>query len=100
VMAETLTKSLAQIFGREVEKALAPDQLASTATSVIPTAGLPIDPEQTAPSAAAGDLTALAVEAQTHLDNAEKAQRAGDWALYGEELRKVRDVLERMQRAK
>ena len=92
VMAETLTKCLAQIFGREVEKALAPDQLASTATSVIPTAGLPIDPEEVTAPGAAADLAALAAEAQTHFDNAEKAQRAGDWALYGEEMRKVRDV--------
>jgi hypothetical protein len=99
VMAETLTRCLAQIFGREVEKALAPDQLASTATSVIPTAGLPIDPV-IPPAAATGDLVTLAAEAQTHFDNAEKAQRAGDWALYGEEMRKVRDVLDRMQRMK
>ena len=100
VMAETLTKCLAQIFGREVEKALAPDQLASTATSVIPTAGLPIDPEEVAIPGASDDLAALVVEMKTHFDNAEKAQRAGDWALYGEEMRKVRDVLDRMQRLK
>jgi len=100
VMAETLTKCLAQIFGREVEKALAPDQLASTATSVIPTAGLPVDPEEVAFPGAPDDLAALVVEMKTHFDNAEKAQRAGDWALYGEEMRKVRDVLDRMQRLK
>jgi uncharacterized membrane protein (UPF0182 family) len=101
VMAETLTRCLAQIFGREVATALAPDQLASTATSVIPTAGLPVDVgEVPTTPAASNDLAALAAEAQTHFDNAEKAQRAGDWALYGEEMRKVRDVLERMQRAK
>jgi uncharacterized membrane protein (UPF0182 family) len=100
VMAETLTRCLAQIFGREVATALAPDQLASTATSVIPTAGIPIDPEEVVPAGTSGDLGALAAEAQVHFDNAEKAQRAGDWALYGEEMRKVRDVLERMQREK
>jgi uncharacterized membrane protein (UPF0182 family) len=102
VMAETLTRCLAQIFGREIATALAPDQLASTATSVIPTAGLPIDPAEVVPDTTIGssDLSALAEEAQTHFDNAEKAQRAGDWALYGEEMRKVRNVLERMQRMK
>jgi uncharacterized membrane protein (UPF0182 family) len=101
IMAETLTRCLAQIFGREVATALAPDQLASTATSVIPTAGLPVDVEDAPVSPTApGDLTALAAEAQTHFDNAQKAQRAGDWALYGEEMRKVGEVLERMQRAK
>jgi uncharacterized membrane protein (UPF0182 family) len=100
VMAETLTQSLAQIFGREVGKALAPDQLASTATSVIPTTPLAIDAAGLAPPPLSGDLAALAAEAQTHFDNAEKAQRAGDWAVYGEEMRKVRDVLDRMQRAR
>jgi uncharacterized membrane protein (UPF0182 family) len=96
VMAETLTRSLAQIFGRSVETALAPDQLASTATSVIPIVGAaeeppPVDPETS-------DLSALAGEAKMHLDNATRAQRAGDWALYGEEMRKLQAVIERMQR--
>ncbi len=37
VMADTLTQALIQIFGREVQSALAPDQLQSSATSVIET---------------------------------------------------------------
>jgi uncharacterized membrane protein (UPF0182 family) len=42
-------------------------------------------------------IAALAAEAKTHFDNAQAAQRAGDWALYGEELKKLEDVLTRMQ---
>ena len=98
VMAETLTRSLSLIFGRSVATALAPDQLESTATSVIPTAtvaALPPAPVDGEPS----DLSTLAAEAKTHLDNAGRAQRAGDWALYGEEMRKLQDVIDRMQRA-
>jgi uncharacterized membrane protein (UPF0182 family) len=97
VMAETLVQSLGQIFGRQVQAALAPDQLASTATSVIPTAGATVI--STPDDGPEPDLSALAAEAKTHLDNATRAQRAGDWALYGEEMRKLQDVVERMQRA-
>ena len=95
VMAETLTQALAQIFGREVAKALAPDQLASTrhVGRFRRPACRSIRRQSRRPGAAA-DLAALAAEAQTHFDNAEKAQRAGDWALYGEEMSKVRDVLD------
>ena len=42
----------------------------------------------------------LATEAQTHIDNMDKAMRAGDWSLYGDELKKLRAVIERMPKAK
>ena len=111
VMAETLTQALARIFGQSVTSALAPDQLASSATSVVETvldAGVAV-PAPTAPGAVRGGgpgvpaqtenpaIAALAAEAKTHFDNAQAAQRAGDWALYGEELKKLEDVLTRMQ---
>ena len=100
VMAETLTRCLAQIFGPEVGRALAPDQLSSSATSVIPTAGAPLISEEEMGLTGADDLPALAAEAKTHSDNADRAMRDGDWAKYGEEWKKLRDVLDRMQRAK
>ena len=56
-------------------------------------------PAQTAgaaPAAAGND--ALAAEARTHYDRAIAAQRAGDWAKYGEEIRALGGVLERMRR--
>jgi uncharacterized protein len=97
VMDVTLTQALAQIFGRGIVTALAPDQLASTATSVIETptaATLPgVGPAPVAPT-----LIQLASQAKTHLDNAERAQRAGDWAVYGEEIRKLQAVIEQMQK--
>jgi uncharacterized membrane protein (UPF0182 family) len=101
VMTETLTKSLAQIFGRKVATALAPDQLESTATSVLPTP-TPLEPLLPQPDVASAPrgLETLAAEAKTHYDNAERAQRAGDWALYGEEMKKLQDVIERMQRSR
>ena len=45
------------------------------------------------PEAQASDLAALA---RDHYRRAIEAQRSGDWALYGEEIRKLGDVLERM----
>ena len=45
----------------------------------------------------AGVGSALAAEAQKHIEAADAAARASNWALYGEELNKLRDVIERMQ---
>jgi uncharacterized membrane protein (UPF0182 family) len=39
----------------------------------------------------------LAAEAQAHYERAVTAQRSGDWATYGEELRQLGQVLERMK---
>ena len=44
----------------------------------------------------AGDTDPLAVQARDHYRRAIEAQRRGDWALYGEELKKLGEVLERM----
>jgi uncharacterized membrane protein (UPF0182 family) len=97
VMAETLTQALVQIFGRGVAAALPPDQLESSATSVVETAEDTVAPVAEAPAAEApADLGSLAEEAKTHFDNATRAQREGNWALYGEEMQKLGDVIERM----
>ena len=102
VMAETLTLGLTKIFGNTVAAALAPDQLASGATSVVPTSPGSEQPAQVpaAEQPKADTLTSLAAEAAAYLENAEKAQKAGDWSTYGEELRKLRDAIERMQNVK
>jgi uncharacterized membrane protein (UPF0182 family) len=39
----------------------------------------------------------LAAEARGHYERALAAQRAGDWATYGEQVRQLGDVLERMR---
>ncbi len=49
-----------------------------------------------APSAPSGNLADLAAQAQTHYERAVEAQRAGDWARYGEELDQLGRVLEQM----
>ncbi|MEZ5319182.1 MAG: UPF0182 family protein [Vicinamibacterales bacterium] len=100
VMAETLKQAVAEIFGAGVLRGLSPDRLDSGATSVVPTpANAPEGVEAPPDAAAAGDATlaALAAEADDHLQRALAAQRAGDWALYGEEIRKVGEILARMK---
>jgi uncharacterized membrane protein (UPF0182 family) len=103
VMAETLVQALGRIFGPQVATALAPDRLASSATSVVQTVEAP---EEAEPAAAGGltpapavdaTLQTLAAEAQKHLEAASAAQREGDWARYGEELKKLEAVILRMQ---
>lgn len=101
VMEDTLSQALVRIFGPSIAGALAPDQLASSATSVVETPAEMPETVATAEGTAAGtDLATLAKEAQTHLENAQAAQRAGDWALYGEELKQLEAVLARMQPAR
>jgi uncharacterized membrane protein (UPF0182 family) len=76
-MNETLDGALASIFGQKgLTEAKAPVA-----------AGPVVAPEVNLPA-----------QAKKHYDRAIKAQREGDWALYGEEIRKLGEVIERMNR--
>jgi uncharacterized membrane protein (UPF0182 family) len=101
VMAETLVQALARIFGPQVATALAPDRLASSATSVVETldGDHDVSDGETISVPPVGDATlqSLAAEAQEHLEAATAAQREGDWAAYGEALKKLEAVIRRMQ---
>ena len=105
-MAETLTRALAKIFGAGDHGALAPDRLASSATSVIETPADAVDPEASAAAAASpvGPLNpnaaAIVAEVRQHWDAAEKALTKGDFATYGEEMKKARDVFDRLDSIK
>jgi len=81
-MAETLDEALAEVFGG----AAVPRGAAAAAAS-------PSAPETARADAA---LQALIGEARQHYENAMNAQRAGDWARYGQEIRLLGDVLERI----
>ena len=43
------------------------------------------------------ELNALAAEARGHYDRAVQAQRQGDWSTYGEELKQLGAVLDKMR---
>ena len=54
-------------------------------------------PVSVARPAAVTEKKGLASQAREHFDRAMKAQREGDWALYGEEIRKLGEVIRKMQ---
>ncbi|MBI4264869.1 MAG: UPF0182 family protein [Acidobacteria bacterium] len=94
VMEETLEAALSRLFGAgaarpqpEVELTRAGDDGPDVAAAAAPAV----------PSAAADPLAALAAQARGHYNRAIEAQRAGDWATYGEELRLLGDALAKMR---
>ena len=87
VMAESLEAAIAQIFRGTAQGRAAASE---------PSGGRP------APGAAAGvpvtgeSPDALAARAREHYLRAVQAQREGDWARYGEEIRRLGEVLDQM----
>jgi uncharacterized membrane protein (UPF0182 family) len=79
-MEETLDTALERIFGARTPAPPAP----------------PSGDETPAPPSDVSGSTDLAAEARGHYERAIEAQRAGDWARYGEELRKLGETLDRM----
>ena len=85
VMAETLNRSLIALAQRPGMLIDSPDPVRpETSTEALPDDGRTID-----------ELVAAANE---HLAAAEEAQRAGDWARYGQELDSLKLVLEQLSR--
>jgi hypothetical protein len=97
VMAETLPLGLVQIFGSSVAPALEADTGALAAG--MPGAGTAAPAEPVAGAAPAARAVAdLAAEASRHFELARQALRDGDWARYGEELRRVEEILAEIRR--
>jgi hypothetical protein len=94
VMEATLDAALTRIFGgtvttTEARPASVPGQAA---------------PSSTAPGAKAGpaasDTQALIREANQHYERALQLQRQGDWAGYGDEIKKLGEVLKQLAGAR
>jgi hypothetical protein len=86
VMEDTLDAALSRIFSGVV-----------TTTEAVPSpAGQAAQAASKAPGAAAVDTQALIREANQHYQRALQLQRQGDWAGYGEEVKKLGDVLSRL----
>ena len=81
-MEETLDQALQRIFGA---KPAAEAATAASATAVV----TPVKGDQT-----------LARQALDHFQRSQELLKQGDWAGYGEELKKVEGLLKEMQRAK
>jgi uncharacterized membrane protein (UPF0182 family) len=84
-MEETLERALGRIFGEAAPVGAAPPAGEAAAAGAAAPARLP---------GADGELAARARE---HYDRALKAQRDGDWALYGEEIRRLGEVIGKMR---
>src|SRR4051812_20521712 len=85
VMAETLEAGLARLFGGNVPQT---GDSVSTVAAGTDSLAAPVTPPQRA-----GTIT----EAQQHYDRAIQAQRSGDWAAYGREIKALGDVLARLR---
>jgi uncharacterized membrane protein (UPF0182 family) len=84
VMENSLDAGLARLFGGEMEAAGVSMGAAA--------------PEQT-PTAGSTDAAARIRQAREAYQRAVSAQRAGDWARYGEELKRLDDALKRLEAA-
>jgi hypothetical protein len=92
VMEPTLDASLAQIFGSvPYSPVLAPAASAKRTAEQPPQGG-----EAAASTQAPADARTLAAQAKQHYNRALQAQREGDWARYGEEIKRLGAVLEQM----
>jgi len=86
VMEDTLDAALSRIFSGVV-----------TTTETLPSPAGPAAQAPTKPpGAAAVDTQALIREANQHYQRALQLQRQGDWAGYGEEVKKLGDALNRL----
>ncbi|MFN2602504.1 MAG: UPF0182 family protein [Gemmatimonadaceae bacterium] len=96
VMSETFESSLALLFNGEVNTQT---QLASAAAA---------DTSLKSPSGAAPSATGqplppnadLIREADDHYQRAISAQRSGDWATYGQEIKRLGEVIQRLKAAR
>jgi uncharacterized membrane protein (UPF0182 family) len=101
VMRETLTQGLAEIFGASVATALAPDRLASTGaplTGPLPAPSTPLASAGATPGSLDPALASLIAEMRGHFSRADEALKQGNLALYAEEIKRARAVLDKIEK--
>ena len=94
VMEQTLEQALARLFSGAAGPR--PAQPSANETAVAQPQAQPAAANAAAP-AGAPQLSSLAADAQAHYQRAIEAQRAGDWAKYGEEIKALGQSLDRMR---
>jgi uncharacterized membrane protein (UPF0182 family) len=94
VMEPTLDQAIARIFGTTGEKGPAPPRPTTTGAAA-PSTSAPAGPAPASTDPAA--MQRLALEARETYQRALEAQKAGDWAKYGEEIRRLGELLEKMR---
>ena len=85
VMEETLDRALDRLFPRQ-----------GAAPATVRPEQTPVEREQAPGKPGGEDAAALAAQARVHYERAMQAQREGNWALYGEEIRKLGEILQKM----
>jgi uncharacterized membrane protein (UPF0182 family) len=93
VMERTLDEAIARLFG-ESDRAARPGTPAASPAPGAPPG--PAPPAGTAATATA-EWERMAAEASQTYQRALEAQKAGDWAKYGEEIKRLGELLERMK---
>ncbi len=97
VMENSLEDALERLFPVEAPRATGTAALEEPVAE-LEAAGTRPDTEPTAsPPAPKGSIEELATMARAHFDRAVEAQRAGDWARYGEEIERLGQVLKQME---
>ena len=87
VMEETLDQGLVRLFGEGAGTSRRPELAAAD------TVQTPIRAAVDATAAAPVDMRSVLQRARDHYDRAIAAQRSGDWATYGAELRRLGELL-------
>jgi len=95
-MEPTLDEAMTKVFGVRVTPGPAPTQPGAPQ----PTPPPPTTPSPTTPAPGQqpqpAEMQALTTQAQQSYARAQERLRSGDWAGYGEELKKLEDILKRM----
>ncbi|MDP1569166.1 MAG: UPF0182 family protein [Vicinamibacterales bacterium] len=101
VMERTLDAALTRLFGDSEGRRPAAEPSAAHALLGLPdprgAAEAAIEVARDAAPPAASELGTLTRQAQESYQRALEAQRAGDWAKYGEEIRRLGQILEKMR---
>ena len=88
VMEETLDAALSKIFSGRVSTGA--EQVSASQP------GTPSAPARAQTAAQMGEFQALTQEASQHYQRALELQRQGDWAGYGQEIKKLGEVLNKL----
>jgi len=97
VMEQTFEQALAKLFGGAGATAPRGQPAPTSTASSQPTAQPQAPGAQPSGAAVPPQISALATEAQAHYQRAIDAQRAGDWAKYGEEIKALGQALDKMK---
>jgi hypothetical protein len=89
VMEETLDAAIDRLFPGSRARPQPPSATSSQAAA-------PTEPA----TGASPDVAALAAQARAHYERAMQAQREGNWALYGEEIKQLGAVLQKLAQQK